>query len=80
MNDGTIIKSSSHGIRRFLLKTMEELPILLQFNSVEESYYDYLYNNESYPEKIVYIYKLKDGRVIISHLNGENEICSLLFI
>ena len=80
MNDGTIIKSSSHGIRRFLLKTMEELPILLQFNSVEESYYDYLYNNESYPEKIVYVYKLKDGRVIISHLNGENEICSLLFI
>ena len=81
MNDGTIIKSSCDGIHRFLLKTMEELPILMQLNADEDDYYNEYYTDyDSYTEKIVYLYKLKDGRIIICYENGKIEICNLKFI
>ena len=81
MGDGTIIYSSYYGIHRFLLKTMEELPILIQLNNDDDEYYnDYYYNYDSYVEKIVYLYKLKDGRIITCYQNGKIEICNLKFI
>ena len=75
MNDGTIIQSGIYGIKRYLLKTMEELPILLKFNN------DVLGRKVYNPsDKIVYLYKLKDGRIIICYKNGKIEICNLKFI
>jgi len=77
MNDGTIIQSNYFGIKRYFIKTMEELPSLIQFNN-DDDYYDDSY--ELYNEKIIYIYKLKDGRVITCYQDGRIEICHLKFI
>ena len=57
MDDGTIIQSSLNGIKRFFLKTMEELPMLIQFNNDDDND---SYNYENYTEKVVYMHKLKD--------------------
>ncbi len=78
MNDGTIIQSNYFGIKRYLIKTMEELPNLIQINNDNDDYYNISYN--SYDERITYLYKLKDGRVITCYQNGRIEICNLKFI
>ena len=78
MNDGTIIQSSLNGIKRFYQKTMEELPLLIQFNNEDDN--NDSYNYENYIEKVLYMYKLKDERIIICYQNGKNEICNLKFI
>jgi len=81
MNDGTIIQSNYSGIKRYLIKTMEELPNLIQINNDEDDYYyDYYNSYDSYVEKITYMYKLKDGRIITCYQNGRIEICNLKFI
>jgi len=82
LNDGTIIKSNYSGIKRYFIKTMEELPNLIQFNNDDDDYYSYNYYNsyDSYVDKITYMYKLKDGRVITCYQNGRIEICNLKFI
>ena len=82
LNDGTIIKSNYSGIKRYLIKTMEKLPNLIQFNNDDDDYYSYNYYNsyDSYVDKITYMYKLKDGRVITCYQNGRIEICNLKFI
>ena len=81
MNDGTIIQSNYSGIKRYLIKTMEELPNLIQLNNDDDDYYyDYYNSYDSYVEKITYMLKLKDGRVITCYQNGRIEICSLKFI
>ena len=81
MNDGTIIKSNYSGIKRYLIKTMEELPNLIQINNDDDDFYSDYYNNyNSYVDKITYMYKLKDGRVITCYQNGRIEICNLKFI
>jgi hypothetical protein len=71
LNDGTIIQSNTNGIKRFLIRTMEELPHL---NYINDDDYDY------FSERIVYMYKLKDGKFILCHSNGKIEICNLKFI
>jgi hypothetical protein len=82
MNDGTIIQNNYYGIKRIFLKTMEELPDLLQLNydEFDEYYNDYYYGNDYYTEKIVFIYKLRDGRIILCYQNGIIDICNLKFI
>ena len=57
---------------------MEELPNLIQINNDNDDYYNISYN--SYDERITYLYKLKDGRVITCYQNGRIEICNLKFI
>ena len=78
MKDGTFIQSSYSGIKRYFIKTMEELPSLIQINNDNDDYYNNSY--DTYDEKITYMYKLKDGRVIICYKNGRIEICNLKFI
>ena len=73
LNDGTIIQSNTNRIKRFLIKTMEELPNLNYIN-VNNNIYD------NFTERIVYMYKLKDGKFILCYSNGKIEICNLKFI
>ena len=77
MNDGTIIQSNLLGISRYNLKTMEELPFLINLNN--DDYYGYE-GNENYIEKIVYIYKLNNKKIIVCYQNGKIELCNLKFI
>ena len=77
INDGTIIQSSYLGIKRFSIKTMNELPNLVLFNSDEDND---SYNYENYVEKVIYIFKLKDKRIITCYQNGKIEICKLKHI
>ena len=77
INDGTIIHSSYLGIKRFSIKTMIELPILYLFNNDEDND---SYNYENYVEEVIYMYKLKDKRIIVCYQNGKIEICKLKFI
>lgn len=77
MNDGTFIFSCIYGIKRFLIKTMEELPKLIKFDN--DDFYDY-YESDYYSEKIIYIYKLKDGRIVFCHQNGKIEINNINLI
>ena len=75
--DGTLIQSNYYGIKRFLIKNMEELPDLIQINNDDyDDYYEYDY----YTEEIVYMHKLKDGRIISCHQSGKIEIYNLKFI
>ena len=56
LNDGTFIFSCFEGMKRYLIKTMEELPQIIKFNSnyYDDDYYDYCdYDYENY---VNYIY------------------------
>ena len=74
INDGTFLQCSYNGIKRFLIKTMEELPMLYRFSSDDDND---SYNYENYTEKVVYLYMLKDKRIIVCFQNGKNEICKI---
>ena len=73
LNDGTIIQSNITGVKRFLIRTMEELPYLS--NNI-----DYNDDFNFVSEIVVYMHKLKDGRIIFCYKNGKIEICNLKFI
>ena len=77
MNDGTIIKSYNLGITRFYLKTMKE--ILFINNDESEDCYEY-FKNTNEIEKIVFIYKLSNKRIIVCYQNEKIELCNLKFI
>ena len=83
LNDGTFIFSCFEGIKRYLIKTMEELPQIIKLNSnydYDDDYYDYCdYNYQDYCEKIVYLYKLKDGRIASCYKNGNIIIINIKF-
>jgi len=81
MNDGTIIQSTFYGIKRYLIKTMEELPNLICLDNDDDDYFesDSYDGYDAYNDRISYIYKLKDGRVITFYLSGLIGICSLKF-
>lgn len=77
LKDGTLLQASYYGIKRFLIKTMEELPDLIRFrNDYNDDYYNYDY----YSDKVIYMYKLRDGSIILCYQNGLIEICNLKFI
>ena len=77
IKDGTVISSSYLGIKRFLVKTMEQLPILVEFADDEDND---SYNYENFVEKVIYMYQLIDKRVIACYQNGKNEVCQLKHI
>ena len=77
LNDGTIIKSYNLGITRFYLKTMKE--ILFINNDESEDCYEY-FKNTNEIEKIVFIYKLSNKRIIVCYQNEKIELCNLKFI
>ena len=82
LNDGTFIFSCFEGMKRYLIKTMEELPQIIKFNSnyYDDDYYDYCdYDYENYCEKIVYLYQLNDGRIVACYKNGNISIINLKF-
>ena len=83
LNDGTFIFSCFEGIKRYLIKKLEELPQIIKFNTNYDDidyYYDYYdIDYEYYCEKIVYLYRLKDKRIVACFKNGNIEIINLKF-
>ena len=69
LNDGTFILSTGVDVKRYFIKTMEEL-LLLDQSYYEDNYDDTLdYNN--YTDDIInYIYKLNSGKIISCYNNG----------
>ena len=77
LNDGTFVQGVGLEVKRFFIKTMEELPILIQ-NPRDDNYDDELdFNN--YDDLITHVYKLNDGRIITCFNNGRVEIGFLKF-
>jgi len=81
LNDGTFIVGCFEGIKRYLIKTMEELPQLIKFNSnffyEDYDYYDYDY--ECNREAITFLYKLKNERIVACYKDGTIEILNIEF-
>ena len=81
LNDGTFIVSCFEGIKRYLIKTMEELPQLINFNNnnyyEDYDYYDYDY--DYYRETVTFLYELKDKRIVACHKEGTIDILNLKF-
>ena len=74
LNDGTFIQSTGDKIKRYFIKTMEELPLLEQNDNYEDNYDDTLDYNNYNDDIIYYLYKLNDGRIVTFHNNGRFEI------
>ena len=68
LNDGTLIQGTFFGIKRLLIRTLEELPDLVEYEKDDD---------DNYTEKIVNMHKLKNGKFILCHENGKVEICNL---
>ena len=69
LNDGTFIQSTGDKLKRYFIKTMEELPLLEQ-NDYEDNYDDSLDYNNYNDDFIYYLYRLNDGKIITFHNNG----------
>ena len=69
LNDGTFIQNTGVDIRRYFIKTMEELPLFLEF--IFEDNYDDQYDYNNYTDNIVdSIYKCNNEKIIICYKNG----------
>ena len=68
LNDGTIIQGTFFGVKRLLIRTLEELPDLVEYEKDEDA---------NYTEKIINMYKLKNGKLVLCHENGKVEIYNL---
>ena len=66
LNDSTIIYSGFEGIKRIFIKTMTNLPDLIELNSDLDNYYEYEY----YSDEIVCLSQLKNGTIIACSQNG----------
>lgn len=64
--DDTIIYSGFDGIKRCLIKTMENLPDLIQLTEDNE----YYYYDDYYKDNIVCLAQLKNGTIIACYQNG----------
>lgn len=64
--DNTILTAGFDGIKRILLKTMENLPDLIQLAEDD----DYYYYDQYIREDIVCLYQLKNGTIIACFQNG----------
>ena len=69
LKDGTFIQSTGDKLKRYFIKTMEELPLLEQ-NDYEDNYDDSLDYNNYNDDIIYYLYRLNDGKIITFHNNG----------
>ena len=67
--DGTFIQSTGIEIKRYFIKTMEELPPLDKI-IYEENYDDELDFNNYNDDNIYYLYELKSGKIISCYNNG----------
>ena len=82
LNDGTFIIGCYKGIKRYLIKTMEELPQLVNLNNDDfyeddDDYNDYDLDYNS--EKITFLYKLKNERIVACYKDGKIEILNIKF-
>ena len=68
LNDGTIIQGTFFGVKRLLIRTLEELPDLVEYEKDEDA---------NYTEKIINMYKLKNGKLVLCYENGKVEIYNL---
>ena len=73
MNDGTFIQSTGDKIKRYFIKTLEELPLLEQ-NNYEDNYDDSLDYNNYNDDIIYYLYRLNDGKIVTFYNNGRFTI------
>ena len=69
LNDGTFIQSTGDKLKRYFIKTMEELSLLEQ-NDYEDNYDDSFDYNNYNDDIIYYLYRLNDGKIITFHNNG----------
>ena len=81
LSDGTFIVGCFEGIKRYLIKTMEELPQLVKFKN--SYYYDdcdyYDYDYDYYREEVTFLYKLNNGRIAACYKDGTIEILNIKF-
>ena len=87
MGDETLIQCYTAGIKRYSIKTFEELPILIYNKKNDEDeedsihfHEDFYLTNYSKGMNIVYLYQLKDKRLVTCYKNGKIELCNLKFI
>ena len=73
LNDGTFIQSTGDKIKRYFIKTLEELPLLEQ-NNYEDNYDDSLDYNNYNDDIIYYLYRLNDGKIVTFYNNGRFTI------
>lgn len=66
LNDGTVIYGGFEGIKRFHVKTMENLPDLLELIDDNDDYY----YDEYYRDDIVCLSQLKNGTIVACFQNG----------
>ena len=78
LDDGTFLLSTGVEVKRYFIKTMEELPILNK-NYYEDNYDDELDFNNYDDDTIYYIYKLNSGKIIYFHNNGRFTLGYLKF-
>ena len=78
LDDGTFLLSTGVEVKRYFIKTMEELPILNK-NYYEDNYDDELDFNNYNDDTIYYIYKLNSGKIIYFHNNGRFTLGYLKF-
>ena len=76
LEDGTIIQGYDDGIKRYSIKTFEELPNLIYYGGYYNPDGDSLYTEFS----IVYMYKSNDKSIFLCHKKGLLEKCDLKFI
>lgn len=74
LNDGTFIQSTGDKIKRYFIKTMEELPLLEQNDNYEDNYDDELDFNNYNDDIIDYLFKLSDGKIVTFYNNGRFTI------
>ena len=75
LKDGTLIQSGPKGMKRLMIKSMQELPILYTpFNDTE---FDHPYNVY---EKIIYLNELSNGYIIKCVPIGSIYLCKFKFI
>ena len=75
LNDGTLIQSGSNGMRRIMIKNLEELPIL--YTPYNDTEFDHPYKVY---EKITCLKELFDGHIIKCVVIGTIYLCEFVFI
>ena len=78
LDDGTFLFSTGDEVKRYFIKTIEELPILTQ-NHYDDNYDDELDFNNYNDDMIYYIYKLNSGKIINFYNNGRFTLGYLKF-
>ena len=78
LNDGTFIQSVGVEVKRYFLKTMEELPLLIG-DDRDDNYDDTLDYNNYNDDIVYYLYKLNDGKIISCYNNGRFVVGFLKF-